>query len=156
MKHLKLALLISALATFALACESINTTVSTGNSNAANTTSTPANSAATAPASAPDELASARATYKAVCARCHQENGEGGAVEFDEGGTLKVPSFKSGHGLTHTEAQFARQIAKGGDGMPAFEKRLTPEQINGLVRFIRQEIQAGLLKDGAPPPHPSH
>jgi mono/diheme cytochrome c family protein len=38
--------------------------------------------------------------------------------------------------------------------MPAFEKRLTPEQIGGLVRFIRQEFQAGLLKDGAP--QPSH
>jgi hypothetical protein len=38
--------------------------------------------------------------------------------------------------------------------MPAFEKKLSPEQINGLVRFIREEIQAGLLKDNAP--HPSH
>jgi mono/diheme cytochrome c family protein len=156
MKHLKLALLISAIATFAAACASTNTTVSNGNSNAANTASTPAAAAVntTAPAPASDDLASARSTYKAVCARCHQENGEGGTVELDEGGALKVPSFKTGHGLTHTEAQFARQIAKGGDGMPAFEKRLTPEQINGLVRFIRQEIQAGLLKDGAP--NPSH
>ncbi|HEY0101629.1 MAG TPA: cytochrome c, partial [Pyrinomonadaceae bacterium] len=130
-------------------------TVSNGNSNNSNAASTPAN--VTANASAPaasDELASARTTYQAVCARCHRDNGEGGTVEFEEGGALKVPSFKTGHGLTHTEAQFARQIAKGGDGMPAFEKRLTPEQINGLVRYIRQEIQAGLLKDGAP--NPSH
>jgi hypothetical protein len=36
--------------------------------------------------------------------------------------------------------------------MPAFEKRLTPEQIRGLVRFIRREFQAGLLKEGAPDP----
>jgi mono/diheme cytochrome c family protein len=151
MKHLKLALLISAITTFAVACASTNTTVSNGNSNSANTTSTPAVAVNATPApEASDELASARATYKAVCAGCHRENGEGGTVEFEEGGTLKVPSFKSGHGLTHTEAQFARQIAKGGDGMPAFEKKLTPQQINGLVRFIRQEIQAGLLKDGAP------
>jgi mono/diheme cytochrome c family protein len=56
--------------------------------------------------------------------------------------------------LNRTDAQFARQIAKGGDGMPAFEKRLTPEQIAGLVRFIRREFQAGLLKDGAT--NPSH
>ena len=149
MKHLKLTLLISAITTFALSCASTNTTTFNGNSSGANTSSTPA---AAAPAS--DELASARSTYKAVCASCHQENGEGGTVEFDEGIKLKVPSFKTGHGLTHTEAQFARQIAKGGDGMPAFEKKLTPEQIGGLVRFIREEIQAGLLKDGAP--HSSH
>ena len=156
MRHLKLALLISAITTFAVACASTNTTVLVDNSNNTDTNSNAAaaaNTATNAPA-ASDELASARATYKAVCARCHQENGEGGTVEFDEGGTLKVPSFKTGHGLTHTEAQFARQIAKGGDGMPAFEKKLTPEQINGLVRYIRQEIQAGLLKDGAP--NPSH
>jgi cytochrome c551 len=152
MRHLKLALLISAITTFAAACASTNTTVIPGNSNAANTNATPASAANATPAS--DEFASARATFKAVCASCHQENGEGGTVEFDEGGTLKVPSFKTGHGLTHTEAQFARQIAKGGDGMPAFEKKLTPEQINGLVRYIRQEIQAGLIKDGAP--NPSH
>ena len=144
MKHLKLALFISVITMFAVACASTNDkAVSNGNSNDANTTSTP--SAAKPTAAAPsDDLAAARSTYKAVCARCHQENGEGG--------TLKVPSFKTGHGLTHTEAQFARQIAKGGDGMPAFEKKLTPEQINGLVRFIRQELQAGLLKDRAAPP----
>jgi cytochrome c551 len=153
MRHIKLALLISAITTFAAACAGTNTAVFNGNSNNTNTNSTTASttaSAANTTPAAPDELASARATYKAVCARCHQESGEGGTVEFDEGGTLKVPSFKTGHGLTHTEAQLARQIAKGGEGMPAFEKKLTPEQINGLVRYIREEIQAGLLKDGAP------
>lgn len=150
MKHLKLALLISTIATLAVACASTNTTISNSNSNNAGTTSTPAAAAHATPAPASDELAAARSTYGAVCAGCHQQSGEGGVVELDDGGKLKVPSFKTGHGLTHTEAQFARQIAKGGDGMPAFEKRLTPEQINGLVRFIRQELQAGLLKDGAP------
>lgn len=154
MKHLKLALLICAIATFAASCASTNTNVSNGNTNNATPASTPPAVANSATPAVSDELAPARATYKAVCASCHRENGEGGTVEFDEGGTLKVPSFKTGHGLTHTEAQFARQIAKGGDGMPAFEKKLTPQQINGLVRFIRQEIQAGLLKDGAP--NPSH
>jgi mono/diheme cytochrome c family protein len=152
MKHLKLALLVSALATFAASCARPDTASSNNKANDANTTSTPASAASATPAAATDELASARSTFKAVCARCHQENGEGGTVEFDEGGTLKVPSFKTGHGLTHTEAQLTRQIAKGGDGMPAFEKKLTPEQIGGLVRYIREEIQAGLLKDNAPAP----
>lgn len=151
MKQLKLAFVICAITTFAASCASTNTTVSTGNANNANTNSTPIAATASTPAPASDDLAAARSTYKAVCASCHQQNGEGGTVEFDEG-RLKVPSFKKGHGLTHTDAEFARQIARGGDGMPAFEKKLTPEQINGLVRFIRQEFQAGLLKDGAPNP----
>ncbi|HLL14360.1 MAG TPA: cytochrome c [Pyrinomonadaceae bacterium] len=148
MKHLKFVLLLLTVTAFAVACASTNTTLQIGNTNATGTNaSTPAN----APA---DELAAARATYNAACIRCHRESGEGGATDMGDGGTLKVPSFKSGHGLNHTDAQFARQIAKGGDGMPGFEKRLTPEQIGDLVRFIRREFQAGLLKDGAP--QPSH
>ncbi len=148
MKHLKLALLISAIIIFAVACESTNSTVSINNTNTANTASTPV--AAAMPAT--DEFAAARSTFNAACVRCHKQNGEGGAVEFDEGGTLKVPSFKSGEGLTQTDIEFARQIAKGGDGMPAFEKKLTPEQINGLVRFIRKEFQARPISEGAASP----
>jgi mono/diheme cytochrome c family protein len=146
MKHLKLALLLCAFAAFIAACASNTPTLQTGNTNVAGTTATPPPANA-APA---DELAAARATYNAACVRCHKETGEGGLTDMGDGGTLKVPSFKSGHGLNHTDAQFARQIAKGGDGMPAFERRLTPEQIGDLVRFIRREFQAGLLKDGAP------
>jgi mono/diheme cytochrome c family protein len=157
MKHLKLALLISAVTTLAIACSGNTDTLQTANTNAADTnnTGTSVNTTAAAPtknAAPTDELAAARATYNAACVRCHRETGEGGATDMGDGGTLKVPSFKSGHGLNHTDAQFARQIAKGGDGMPAFEKRLTPEQIGDLVRFIRREFQTGLLKDGAPDP----
>ena len=145
MKHFKVALIACAVLTFFVACASTNTTLQTGNSNVASTTPAPA---AATPAG--DELAAARATYNAACVRCHKENGEGGEVEMGEGGKLKVPSFKTGHGLNHTDVQFARQIAKGGDGMPAFEKRLSAEQIGALVRFIRKEFQEGLLKEGAP------
>ncbi len=148
MKHLKLALLISAVTVFGIACAGTNRNVQTRNSNNANVAAT--TPAPTTPA--PDELALARATYNVACLRCHKENGEGGAVALVEGETLKVPSFKSGHGLKHTDAEFARQIAKGGDGMPAFEKRLTPEQINDLVRLIRRDYQAGLTTQGASSP----
>lgn len=149
MKHLKLALLISAITAFAASCASTNTTVYTTNSNAANTASSPA-ATATGTAAPSDEFAAARSTYNAACVKCHNQNGEGGAVDLGDGEILKVPSFKTGHGLTHTEAQFARQIAKGGDGMPAFERKLSSEQIIDLVRFIRREFQAGLVKDDAP------
>jgi mono/diheme cytochrome c family protein len=147
MKHLKLALLISAIPVFALACAKTDNTVSTNHTNIANTASTPVSAMP-----ATDELAAARSTYNAACVKCHKENGEGGMVEFDEGGALKVPSFKSGKGLTQSDIQFARQIAKGGDGMPAFEKKLTPEQISGLVRFIRKEFQTAPLSEGAASP----
>ena len=149
MKQLKLVLLVCAVTTFVVACASNDSALRTGNTNTAATTPTPTPPAADG--SPADELAAARASYNLVCIRCHKETGEGGLIDMGDGGTLKVPSFKSGHGLKHTDAQFARQIAKGGDGMPAFEHRLTPEQIGGLVRFIRREFQTGLLKDSAAP-----
>jgi mono/diheme cytochrome c family protein len=78
-----------------------------------------------------------------ICSNCHQEKGEGGMVKL-EGKRLKVPSLLEGHGLEHSDAEFAKQIANGGDGMPAFKDRLNEKQINDLVRFIRRDIQAGL------------
>jgi dTDP-glucose 4,6-dehydratase len=52
---------------------------------------------------------------------------------------------------------FARQIANGGDGMPAFKNRLDQQRIDALVRFIRHEFQG--KTDGntnQPPPAPAH
>jgi mono/diheme cytochrome c family protein len=151
MRRLKLGLLILAAALFAAACAT-NTNTSIGNSNrtavvnSGNSSATPAQSPAGA-----DDLASARSAYKAACANCHKENGEGGVAELDEGVRIKVPSFKTEHSIGHTDQQFARKIASGDKeaGMPAFQGRLTPEQINALVRFIRTEFQAGGPKPGA-------
>lgn len=141
MKPFKLSLLAFACALFALACgTNNNTAVSSGGATSADRAaphSTPA------PTATPDELAAARQTYNTTCARCHKENGEGGVAELEEGAKLKVPSFKTGHGAMHTDAQYAKQIANGGDGMPAFKKRLTEQQINELVRLIRHDFQGG-------------
>ena len=153
MRRLKLGLLFSAAAIFAAACATAtNTNTSVGNSNRTVVVN-PGNSAAT-PAPSPaaaDDLAAARAAYKATCINCHKENGEGGVTELDEGVRIKVPSFKTEHSIQHTDQQFARKIANGDkeEGMPAFKDRLSPEQINALVRFIRSEFQAGGPKPGA-------
>ncbi|MDQ3584452.1 MAG: c-type cytochrome [Acidobacteriota bacterium] len=145
MTRLKLALTICAAVLFANAC-----TADPTNTNETARTNTPPSTNAIPAAATPndtlDELAGARTIFSATCANCHQQNGEGGAVELDEGGTLKVPSFKTGTALKESDAEFAEQIANGGDGMPAFKKRLTPEQIRDLVRFIRREFQSGLVK----------
>jgi mono/diheme cytochrome c family protein len=141
MKLTKLLIIALAVALFAIACGD-----STGTNQTANTGSTQATPAASPKATAtatPDELAEAKTTFMQVCANCHQEKGEGGMVKI-EGKRLKVPSLLEGHGLTHTDAEFAKQISNGGDGMPAFKDRLKPEQIDALVKFIRRDIQAGL------------
>jgi mono/diheme cytochrome c family protein len=151
MRRLKLGLLFSAATLFAAACATAtNTNTSIDNSNRTFTVNSGNSAATPAPTAAADDLAAARATFRATCINCHKENGEGGVAELDEGVRIKVPSFKTAHSIQHTDQQFARKIANGDKdvGMPAFKDRLTPEQINALVRFIRTEFQAGGPKEG--------
>jgi mono/diheme cytochrome c family protein len=92
------------------------------------------------PAGTPDQFAATRATFKKSCAGCHSEDGSGGLKEVD-GKKLKVPNLREGHALNHPDDDFIKQINKGGDGMPAFKDKLTPEQINDLVRLVRHDFQ---------------
>ena len=152
MRQLKLFVLAAAAALFAAACAT-NTTTNTatgpGSTVTVNANSAPA--ASPAAAGSPDELAAARATFNTTCAKCHKENGEGGVRELDEGTKITVPSFREAHSIEHTDADFVRKITNGDkeEGMPAFKGRLTPEQINELVRYIRREFQSGGAKAAA-------
>jgi len=121
------------------ACQT-GTTVNTSNAN---------NNSATAK-STPDQFAAARALYEKNCKLCHGANGEGGPVKLEDGTKLKVPTFREGHALKHPDSDFVKQITKGGDGMPAFGQKLKPEEINGLVHFIRHEFQGGMMPPGEP------
>lgn len=111
---------------------------------AASPNSNPSSAAAAqspTPAASPDGgLATAAATYDQVCARCHRAGGEGGVFE-EEGVKLKIPSLREGKAAKDTDRQLAKQIAEGGGGMPAFKKRLRPDQIDNLVRYIREDFQ---------------
>jgi mono/diheme cytochrome c family protein len=89
----------------------------------------------------PDQFASARANYEKHCKSCHGPTGEGGPVKLDDGTKLKVPTFREGHAVRHTDSDFLKQITKGGDGMPAFADKLKPEEMNDLIKFIRHEFQ---------------
>jgi mono/diheme cytochrome c family protein len=89
----------------------------------------------------PDEFATARATFQKNCAGCHGEDGMGGVKTID-GRKVKVPSFHEGHALKHSDEDFVKQITNGGDGMPAFKDKLSPEQMKDLVRFLRKVIQS--------------
>jgi mono/diheme cytochrome c family protein len=140
MKLIKLALAATALAIFALACNNTTNTNQVSNANTGpKTGASPAGSAQPSPTPA-DEFAQTRVIYAESCTVCHGPKGDGGTVKI-QGKQLKVPSLKEGHALNHNEEQLAKQISNGGDGMPAFKDRLKPEDINGLVRFIRKEFQ---------------
>lgn len=117
---------------------------------ACNQSSTPAvsNSSNTSgnssgPAATPDPFAAARGVFAKNCQTCHGPIGAGGPVKLEDGTKLKVPNLREGHAVRHPDSDFLKQINKGGDGMPAFKDKLTPQQIDELIRFIRQEFQAG-------------
>jgi mono/diheme cytochrome c family protein len=93
--------------------------------------------------STPDQFVAARTIFEKDCKECHGQNGAGGPVKLQDGTKLKVPSLREGHALRHTDAEFVKQITKGGDGMPAFADKLKAEEINDLIKFIRHEFQAG-------------
>jgi len=131
MKAFTYTLLIVAISLFALACNKPDTVTVTHNGPTPELSPT---------AATPDQFAGARATFKKSCAGCHSEDGTGGLKEVD-GKKLKVPNMREGHALNHTDDDFMKQINKGGDGMPAFKDKLTPEQITYLVRFIRHDFQ---------------
>ena len=98
--------------------------------------------------STPDEFAAVKAIYAKDCQECHGAKGDGGPVTLKDGSKLKVPTFRSGHALRHSDAEFVKQITKGGDGMPAFADKLKTDEINDLIKFIRKEFQAGATPAG--------
>ena len=122
----------------ATACKQQSTTTSS------NTTAKPGAS------TTPDQFANARGLYAKDCQNCHGAKGEGGPVKLEDGTRLKVPSLREGHALRHPDSDFVKQITKGGDGMPAFEKKLNPDQISELIRFIRHEFQGGMTPPAEP------
>jgi mono/diheme cytochrome c family protein len=80
--------------------------------------------------------AAARDTFTRKCAACHGQDGEGRPL-----GGLQVPSLKREEALNYTDDQLFERIYRGTSNMPSFKNTLTEEQIKGLVRLIREEIQ---------------
>ena len=103
------------------------------------------------PAATPDPLAASRGIYAKDCQSCHGPDGSGGPVKLEDGTKLRVPSLREGHALRHPDSDFLKQIKEGGDGMPAFKDKMGQEQIDEMIRFIRQEFQPG----HTPPPEKS-
>jgi mono/diheme cytochrome c family protein len=78
----------------------------------------------------------ARELFARNCAVCHGPSGEGKQV-----GTLQVPPLREGRAVVDTDARLLSQIHDGGNGMPPFKFTLTDDEIQELLRFVREEIQ---------------
>jgi cytochrome c6 len=81
----------------------------------------------------PSARADDAATYKAKCVSCHGADGSGSPV----GKKLGAHDFKSDEVKKMTNDELANITAKGKNKMPAYEKQLKPEEIKGLIAYIR-------------------
>ena len=132
MKFCRIAFLMGLFVIFSSSCSKPTTTTNT-NTNAASASSAP-----------PDPFAATRGVFAKNCQSCHGVEGKGGPVKLEDGTRLKVPSLREGHALRHPDSDFRKQIQAGGDGMPAFKDKLSQQQIDELIKFIRQDFEGGM------------
>jgi cytochrome c6 len=73
------------------------------------------------------------ALYKSKCQVCHGADGKGTAA----GQKMGVRDFHSPEVAKQTDAQMIELTKKGKGKMPAFDGKLTDDQIKGLIKYIR-------------------
>lgn len=86
-------------------------------------------------AAAPAMLAAdGAALYKSKCAMCH---GPDGAGQTTMGKNLKLRDLRSADVQKQTDAELVKWIADGKGKMPAYKGKMSADEINALVAFIR-------------------
>jgi cytochrome c6 len=75
------------------------------------------------------------AIFKSKCAMCHGPAGNG---KTKMGETLKVPDLQSAEAQKRSDAELAQVIAKGKNKMPAYDGKLSKDEIAKAVAFIRE------------------
>jgi len=78
--------------------------------------------------------ADAAADYKAKCASCHGADGKG---DTGPGKAMKVKDLASDEVQKLSDADLTGAIEKGKKPMPGYEGKLSKEQIDALVKYIR-------------------
>ena len=73
--------------------------------------------------------------FKSKCAMCHGPDASG---KTPMGQTLKVPDLRSDIVQKKNNAELKATITKGKNKMPAYEAKLSGEQIDQLVAYIRE------------------
>ena len=134
MKLIALALTCVAIALVAIACTETATPTNTNASRAA------ASPAAPSPVASVDEFATAKANYAKHCEACHGPEATGGLVKIDKK-QIKVPSLKADHAIKHTDDQITKMITNGEEEMPAFKDKMSAQEIQQMVHYVRKGIQ---------------
>ena len=72
--------------------------------------------------------------YKAKCAACHAASGAGDTML---GKNMKLRPLASPEVQQQSDDELASIISKGKNRMPAYGRKLSPQQIEEVVRYIR-------------------
>ena len=75
------------------------------------------------------------ATFKAKCAMCHGADASGNTAM---GKKFNIPDLRAPEIQKQSKAELGTAIAKGKNKMPAFEGKLTSDEINELATYVRQ------------------
>lgn len=73
--------------------------------------------------------------FKTKCAACHGQDGKG---EVPMGKKLGARNLGSSEVQGQSDAQLTDVVTKGKNKMPAYDGKLTKEQIGQLVAYIRE------------------
>jgi cytochrome c6 len=148
MKALKTGFVVTFAVLFSIACSTTNepaskNATSAANSNASNAgqgvvvmnSNQSASSSGATPVGEmkPTSSADTVKVYNEKCALCHGEDGKG--VKDVAKGTPDLTNAE--WQKKETDAEFAEMIKKGKKPMPAFGGKLSDEQINALVQYVR-------------------
>lgn len=74
------------------------------------------------------------AVYKSKCAICHGADGKG---QTGTGKSLKLRPLGAPQVKAQTNAQLTKIVADGKNRMPAYKTKLSTEEIEAVVKFIR-------------------
>lgn len=73
--------------------------------------------------------------FKSKCAACH---GPDGKAETNMGKALKIRDLGSAAAQSQSDGQLTEIVTKGKNKMPAFDGKLSKEQIGQLVEYVRE------------------
>jgi len=79
-------------------------------------------------------------TWKAKCSSCHGVEGKG---DTEQGGKMKIPDMSKPEWQKENSDDKMRQAIlngvkkEGKEGMDSYKDVLSPEQVNGLIAYVR-------------------
>ena len=104
-----------------------------------------------APTVSTGQLAHAKTVFKERCSRCHGRTGDGATTI---GAMLDAPDFTNPEWWTEetTDPRLINSVTNGKHGMPAFGRKITKQEIESLIAYVRLFKKAASSKSNPKQP----